>query len=77
MKSSYQVLQKDCAVVFCLQKHQGLTARPYSPDLALRDFFSPFTIKIKLKGRRYDTRRGDLGRIADGAEGADTKGLLG
>jgi hypothetical protein len=40
---------------FLPPKHQGLPARPYSPDLALRDFFFSPTIKIKLKRRRCDT----------------------
>lgn len=55
MKSSYQILSKNCAAVFYLQKYQGLPARPYLPDLALRDFFFSPTIKVKLKGWRYDT----------------------
>jgi hypothetical protein len=46
---------------------------PYSPDIAPCDFFLLPKMKIKLKGRRFDS----IEEIAEGPEGADTKGLPG
>jgi hypothetical protein len=38
----------------------------YSPDLALSDYFIFPKMKLKLKGRRFDTIE-DPGRIAESA----------
>jgi len=40
---------------------------PYSPDLAPRDFFLFPKMKLKLKGRRFDTIEEIKGRIAESA----------
>jgi hypothetical protein len=45
-----------CAEFFGLQKHDGHPPPPpYSPDLAPCDFFLFPKMKIKLKGRKFDT----------------------
>jgi hypothetical protein len=44
-----------CAAFFGLQKHDGRPPPPYSPDLAPWDFFLFPKMKMKLKGRRFDT----------------------
>jgi hypothetical protein len=44
-----------CAAFFGLQKHDDRPHPPYLPDLAPCDFFLFPKMKIKLKGRRFDT----------------------
>ena len=59
------------------QKHDGYTPSPYSPDLALCDFFLFPKIKIKLRGWRFDTimeRQAELQKVL---KTSDTRGLPG
>jgi hypothetical protein len=49
----------------------------YSPDLTTRDFFPFPKMKLKQKGRRFDTKWGDPGRIVESAWHYDGKELPG
>lgn len=50
-----------------------VTHLPYSNDLTTFDFFLFIKMKIKLKGRRFDTAEGDSGRTGGGTDNADTQ----
>jgi hypothetical protein len=48
---------------------------PYSPDLAPCDFFLFPKIKLKLKGRRFDTVEEDIHAESQSVLHSDRKGL--
>jgi hypothetical protein len=44
-----------CSTIPGLQKYDNQSPPPYSPDLAPCDFFLFPKMKLRLKGRRFDT----------------------